>query len=129
MLLFVSCGGDDSTETSNETTSAPTIEYLCSTTLWFYAPKEGIKQNEDYSNFSFQRISNVLYCTAYEKYWLFSLSGSTLTLREREYNGNVLEGGETKILSVYKLVSNDNNKYLLINGKRYVATVGGGVDL
>ena len=129
MLIFISCGGDDSTETKNDKTSAPTVEYLCSTIMWAYAPEGGIKQNEEYDNFAFQRIDGVLYCTTGGKYWIFSLDGSTLTLKERSYNGGIVEGGETRVLSVYKLTSNDNKKYLLINGKRYIATIGEGVDI
>ena len=128
-LLLCSCGKDDDTKTNDEITSEPTVEYLCSALIWAYAPEGGIKSDEKYSNFAFQRINNILYCTAAGKYWVFTLAGSTLTLKETSYWGDVVEGGETKILSVYKLTKNDNRKYLLINGKRYVAAAGSGIDI
>jgi hypothetical protein len=127
-FLF-SCGKDDGTETKNENKSVPTVEYLCSTIMWAYAPEGGIKQGEEYTNFGFQRIDGIQYCTA-GKYWIFTLEGSTLTLRERDhYLNNIVEGGETKVLSVYKLIGDDGKKYLLINDKRYIATIGDGIDI
>ena len=126
-FLF-SCGKDERTETKNENKSVPTVEYLCSTIMWAYAPEGGIKQGEEYTNFCFQRIDGVQYCTA-GKYWLFTLEGSTLTLKEKSYNGGIVEGGETKVLSVYKLIGDDGKKYLLINDRRYIATIGDGIDI
>lgn len=135
--LLASCGGSDGPNEDNEDVTSPaTIEYLCSATLWVYAPDTGINKNEPYENFCFYRIGELTECTimgvngAETGYYTFTYNAPEVLLKEREYNGKEIVGGKTRTLTVYKLTKKKySQKYLLINGKQYMGAVGDGIDL
>lgn len=135
-LLLTSCGGNnDSIEDNEDVTSPATIEYLCSATVWFYAPDTGINKDEPYESFAFFRIGELLNCTilgnngAEGGKFSFTFNDPVVSLKEIDIIGKEVVGGKTRTLNVYKLTKKkDNNKYLLINGKQYIGA-GDGIDL
>lgn len=135
MPLMAACGGDDDEKSADEETSQANLEYLCSKTLWAYAPDEGIKKGESYYNYSFYRIAGVDGCTILSGGGSDELSGyydltynpPTVTLKERNSIGYVNKGRSVNLV-VYKLTKKGSNQsFLMINGKKYIGGVGGGI--
>lgn len=134
---LVSCGGSDNKESEEDQTSEATIEYLCSTTFWYYLPDTGIKKGESTESYAFYRIGELQGCTwqdgSESKYYKFTLQAPVVTLKEMDMFNEEIEGGDQRTLTVYKLTrpkyKNHSEKWLQINGKPYVSTIGGGVDL
>ena len=135
--LLASCGGsNDSIEENDDVTSPATIEYLCSATMWVYAPDTGIKKNEPYEDFAFFRIGELQNCTitgyngAEGGKFSFTFNDPVVSLKEIDIIGKEVAGGKTRTLTVYKLTKkNYNQKYLMINGKQYMGALGNGIDL
>ena len=142
MLSFVTACGDDADETQNniqnhDIQSTATIDYLCSSTFWQYLPDEGIKTGEIYETFSFLRISGKTSCTITKEKHGEDIGKSTIinkTVYSFTYNAPIVtltdEAGNTKrTLTVYKLSRDEKNypsdKWLLIDGKKYMGWFGG----
>ena len=141
--MMVACSSDDKDEPQDETSTA-SIEYLCSTLMWVYAPDSGIKSGEEYESFFFGKIGNDLICTITKsvggsketslKRYNFTYTPPTISLKERQdITGIDVPGGETRTLTVYKLTrpkyANLTQDWLLINGKQYASSIGGGINI
>ncbi len=142
--IIVACGSNDDEKNVQDETSPATIDYLCSTLMWVYAPDSGIKKGEEYETFFFGRIGDELICTITKciggsddtslKRFNFTYSPPTLTLKEKEdITGKIAYEGETRTLTVYKLTrlkyTNSSADWLQINGKTYMKSIGGGVNI
>ena len=135
--LLISCGGSDEVDDVKNETSQASAEYLCSTLLWVYAPEKGINNGEFYYNYSFYNIAGADGCTItagsesndseLSGYYDVTYSFPSVHLKERNsigYNNK----GRSVTLTVYKYTEKgSNSKYLLINGKRYISSIGDGI--